>query len=73
MGVLDNFFLTGTYTGIGTTCVESEKCYEKYHEKKSSYQFGISDSTKQLMRRRNKTRQSINPKIDLFLNCKILH
>ena len=35
MGVLDNFFPSGTYTGIGTTCVESETCYEKYHKKAS--------------------------------------
>ena len=26
-------FSTGTYAGIGTMCVESETCYEKYHEK----------------------------------------
>ena len=28
------FFSTGTYAIIGTTCVESETCYENYHEKK---------------------------------------
>ena len=33
MGVLA-IFSTGTYAIIGTTCVESETCYEKYHEKK---------------------------------------
>ena len=33
MGVLDNFFPTGTYLGTGTTCVESETCYEKYPQK----------------------------------------
>ena len=30
------FFLSGTYTGLGTTCVKSETCYEKNHEKKFS-------------------------------------
>ena len=29
-------YTTGTYTGIGTTCVESETCFEKKHEKKTS-------------------------------------
>ena len=29
-------FSTGTYAIIGTTCVESETCNEKYHEKKYS-------------------------------------
>ena len=33
MGVLE-IFSTGSYAIIGTTCVESEKCNEKYHEKK---------------------------------------
>ena len=33
MGVLA-IFSTGTYAIIGTMCVESETCYEKYHEKK---------------------------------------
>ena len=33
MGVLA-LFPTGTYAGIGTMCVESEICYEKYHGKK---------------------------------------
>ena len=33
MGLL-TIFSTGTYAIIGTTCVESETCYEKYHEKK---------------------------------------
>ena len=28
------FFSTGTYAIIGTMCVKSETCYEKYHEKK---------------------------------------
>ena len=32
MGVL-TVFSTGTYAIIGTTCVESETCYEKYQEK----------------------------------------
>ena len=32
MGVLV-IFSTSTYAIIGTTCVESETCYEKYHEK----------------------------------------
>ena len=27
------FFSTGTRKGMGTMCVESEICYEKYHEK----------------------------------------
>ena len=27
---------TGTYAIIGTMCVESETCYEKYHEKKKN-------------------------------------
>ena len=27
-------FSTGTYAIIGTTCVKSETCYEKYHENK---------------------------------------
>ena len=27
-------FSTGTYMGIGTMCVESEICYEKYYGKK---------------------------------------
>ena len=27
-------FSTGTYAVIGTRCVESETCYEKYHKKK---------------------------------------
>ena len=27
-------FSTGTYAGIGTMCVESETCYEKYQEEK---------------------------------------
>ena len=35
-GDFGQFFPTGTYTGIGTTCVESETCYEKHHEKKIS-------------------------------------
>ena len=33
MGVLA-MFSAGTYAIIGTTCVESETRYEKYHEKK---------------------------------------
>ena len=33
MGVMA-IFSTGTYAIIGTTCVESETCYGKYHEKK---------------------------------------
>ena len=33
MGVLA-IFSTGTYAIIGTMCVKSETCYEKYHEKK---------------------------------------
>ena len=32
MGVLV-IFSTGTRKGMGTMCVESEICYEKYHEK----------------------------------------
>ena len=32
-GCFGNFFPTGTYEGIGTTCVESEICYENYHKK----------------------------------------
>ena len=32
MGALA-IFSTGTYAIIGTTCVESETCYEKYHKK----------------------------------------
>ena len=32
MGVLA-VFPAGTYTITGTMCVESEKCYEKYHKK----------------------------------------
>ena len=40
-GDFGQFFPTGTYTGIGTTFVESETCYEKHHEKK------ISQSAKQ--------------------------
>ena len=35
-------FSTGTYAIIGTTCVKSETCYEKYHEKKLS-SISISD------------------------------
>ena len=34
MGVLAIFY-TGTYAIVGTTCVDSETCYEKYHEKKT--------------------------------------
>ena len=30
-----NFFLTSTYQGIGTMCIESETCYEKYHDKRT--------------------------------------
>ena len=35
-------FSTSTYAIIGTTCVESETCHEKYHEKINfiSYGFG---------------------------------
>ena len=32
IGVLA-IFLTGTYAGIGTWCVEFEICYDKYHKK----------------------------------------
>ena len=28
------FFPTGAYAGIGTTYVESEICYEKYHKRR---------------------------------------
>ena len=34
MGVLA-IFSTGTFAIIGTMCVESETCYEKYQEKKN--------------------------------------
>ena len=30
-------FSTGTYAIIGTTCFESETCYEMYHEKKTFF------------------------------------
>ena len=32
-GGFGQFFPTGTYTGIGTTCVKSETGYEKYQKK----------------------------------------
>ena len=31
-GGFGQFFPTGTYTGKGTTYVDSETCYEKYHK-----------------------------------------
>ena len=44
MGVLA-IFSTGTNAIIGTTCVESETCKKKYHEKKN-WKKGTTSTTK---------------------------
>ena len=36
MGVLGFFFLTGTYAGIGTTCVEFENVMKSAMKKKNT-------------------------------------
>ena len=41
MGVLA-IFPTGTYAGIGTTCVQFEMCYEKHHKKKKKESFYLT-------------------------------
>ena len=68
MGVL-SIFSTGTYEIIGTTCVESETCYEKYLEKKNIYKSSLAGTVVQTSSKKIKPlwhKEKIGHKLDVL-------